>query len=165
MENLKMHCTVTEFVPPLVQRSDVCLEFHEMTNDDPTFISEVTMGNEIWVYGYKILKKQTFLYLQSVLQSFVTILGYKKKPKNMYAENNNNGSNVYQYTSDIHIQFQYEAELLNKQTKHVCVCERERRLLIHNNKTDLTVKGIKYINILDYDKSHEDKLRTIHIHI
>jgi hypothetical protein len=47
-----------KFVPRLLTNDrkqphvNVCLELQEKTNEDPTFISRIIMGDESWIYGY-----------------------------------------------------------------------------------------------------------------
>jgi hypothetical protein len=63
-ENLNMCHIAMKFVPQLFtndqkqQCLNVCLELQEKTNEDPTFISRIIMGDESWIYGYDPEKKQ-----------------------------------------------------------------------------------------------------------
>jgi len=59
-----MRCISARFVPRLqsddqkVLRVSVCRELKQQARDDPSFISNITTGDETWVYGYDPETKQ-----------------------------------------------------------------------------------------------------------
>jgi hypothetical protein len=61
---LNMHCIAEKFVPRLLtnyqkqRHVNLCLELWEKANEDPTFISRITMGDESWIYSYDPETKQ-----------------------------------------------------------------------------------------------------------
>jgi histone-lysine N-methyltransferase SETMAR len=58
-ENMNMRHIAAKFVPRLLsndqkqRRVNMCLELREKANEDPTFISRITTGDESWIYGYE----------------------------------------------------------------------------------------------------------------
>jgi len=63
-EEMGMHNVAVKFVPRILtadqkqQRVNLCTELHQFASDDETFLSRVTTGDEIWVYGYDPETKQ-----------------------------------------------------------------------------------------------------------
>ena len=57
-EDLKMRPVASKFVPRLLsieqkqQRLDVCLDLKENAANDPSFLSNIIVGDETWVYAY-----------------------------------------------------------------------------------------------------------------
>jgi len=57
-EDLKMRCVTSKFMPRLPsvdqkqQQLDVCLDLKENAANYPSFLSNVTKGDETWVYAY-----------------------------------------------------------------------------------------------------------------
>ena len=62
-EDLKMQRVASKFVLRLLsvdqkqQRLDVCLDLKENSANDPSFLSNVIMGDETWVYAYNLETK------------------------------------------------------------------------------------------------------------
>ncbi|XP_008294029.1 histone-lysine N-methyltransferase SETMAR-like isoform X2 [Stegastes partitus] len=62
--NLNLHRVAAKFVPRLLtpeqkqQRVKVCDDLRQQAQDDPTFMSRIITGEEIWVYDYHTETKQ-----------------------------------------------------------------------------------------------------------
>jgi len=63
-DNLNMRRISARLVPRLLSddqkilRVSVCKELKQQARDDPNFISNITTGDETWVYGYDLETKQ-----------------------------------------------------------------------------------------------------------
>jgi len=62
-EDLKMQRVASKFMPRLLsvdqkqQRLDVCFDLKENAADNPSFLSNVIMGDKTWVYAYDLETK------------------------------------------------------------------------------------------------------------